>query len=145
MCNYVWSCIINHFPCTWLIIWKDNKVLKNLFVIIWCSFWHIADFSEHLLVLSMHFKLAIQISEGRRYIAPCEWAKIWGCALCPNDKLSSLKLYPCLGQSKLHFVSAIYTMHNKFSNCFVLVSPSASYLKFHLLSWRYKLIWQEFQ
>ena len=31
-----------------------------------------------------------------------------------------------------------YTMHNKFSNCFVWVSPSTSDLKFHLLSWRYK-------
>ena len=28
----------------------------------------------------------------------------------------------------------IYTMHNKFSNCFAWVSPSTSYLKFHLLS-----------
>ena len=30
------------------------------------------------------------------------------------------------------------TMHNKFSNCFVWVSPSTSDLKFHLLSQRYK-------
>ena len=28
----------------------------------------------------------------------------------------------------------IYTMHNKFSNCFVWVSPSTSDLEFHLLS-----------
>ena len=28
----------------------------------------------------------------------------------------------------------IYTMHNKFSNCLVWVSPSTSDLKFHLLS-----------
>ena len=31
----------------------------------------------------------------------------------------------------------IYTMHNKFSNCFVWVSPSTSDHEFHLLSWRY--------
>ena len=30
-----------------------------------------------------------------------------------------------------------YTMHNKFSNCFVWVSPSTSDLEFHLVSWRY--------
>ena len=28
----------------------------------------------------------------------------------------------------------IYTMHNKFSNCFVWMNPSTSDLKFHLLS-----------
>ena len=28
----------------------------------------------------------------------------------------------------------LYTMHNKFSNCFVWVSPSTSDLEFHLLS-----------
>ena len=33
---------------------------------------------------------------------------------------------------------SIYTMHNKFSNCFVWVSPSTSDLEFHLLSRRYK-------
>ena len=32
----------------------------------------------------------------------------------------------------------IYTMHNKFSNCFVWVSPSTSELKVNLLSLRYK-------
>ena len=32
---------------------------------------------------------------------------------------------------------SIYTMHNKFSNGFVWVSPPSSDLKFHLLSWRY--------
>ena len=31
-----------------------------------------------------------------------------------------------------------YTMHNKFTNCFVSVSLSTSDLNFHLLSWRYK-------
>ena len=31
-----------------------------------------------------------------------------------------------------------YTMHNKFSNCFVWVSLSTSDLEFDLLSWRYK-------
>ena len=31
-----------------------------------------------------------------------------------------------------------YTMHNKFSNCFVWVSPSTSDLELHLLSCRYK-------
>ena len=31
-----------------------------------------------------------------------------------------------------------YTMHNKFSNCFVWVSPSKSELKFHFLAYRYK-------
>ena len=28
----------------------------------------------------------------------------------------------------------LYTMHNKFSNCFVWLSPSTSDLEFHLLS-----------
>ena len=32
----------------------------------------------------------------------------------------------------------IYTMHNKFSNCFVWVNPSTSFFKFHFLSCRYK-------
>ena len=32
----------------------------------------------------------------------------------------------------------IYTMQNKFSNCFVCVSQSTLDLEFHLLSWRYK-------
>ena len=31
-----------------------------------------------------------------------------------------------------------YTMHNKFSNCFVWVSPSTSDLEFQLRLWRYK-------
>ena len=31
-------------------------------------------------------------------------------------------------------ITSNYTMHNKFSNCFVWVSPSTSDLKFHLLS-----------
>ena len=31
-----------------------------------------------------------------------------------------------------------YTMHTKFSNCFVCMSPSTSDIKFHLLSCRYK-------
>ena len=34
--------------------------------------------------------------------------------------------------------TANYTMHNKFSNCLVWVSPSTSDLEFHLQSWRYK-------
>ena len=34
----------------------------------------------------------------------------------------------------LYIYIYIYTMHNKFSNCFVWVSPSTSDLEFHLLS-----------
>ena len=36
------------------------------------------------------------------------------------------------------YINMKYTMHNKFSNCFVWVSPSKSDLKFHFLALRYK-------
>ena len=37
-------------------------------------------------------------------------------------------------------------MHNKFSNCFVWVSPSTSDLEFHLMSYKIQapIIWQDF-
>ena len=53
---------------------------------------------------------------------------------CPSEVTLTLPLL-CftISQNLLN-----YTMHNKFSNWFVWVSPSTSDLKFHLLSWRYK-------
>ena len=55
-----------------------------------------------------------------------------------NRFCSTISIYILKGLASVYQLIHVYTIHNKFSNCFVRVSPSTSDLKFHLLSWRYK-------
>ena len=45
-----------------------------------------------------------------------------------------VKIYEKISSGVLEVSLSIYTMHSKFSNCFVWVSPSTLNLEFHLLS-----------
>ena len=55
-------------------------------------------------------------------------------AALPGMLLSAF-LFRCSDSIVIFFyIQNIYTMHNKFSNCFVCVRPSKSELKFHLLA-----------
>ena len=48
--------------------------------------------------------------------------------------LYSLVIYLLVEHVQVLLMINKYTMHNKFSNCFIWVSPSTSDLRFHLLS-----------